>query len=145
MELQHNHGGGSLSEMNLTPLVDVMMVLMIIFMVTSNMDPAGIDLDLPDTTETLETKELPKLTVYMEKSGKITLSRGDAERHATDLDALPAMLRTHFPGITEANIKGDRKLTYERIMALLVKTRKGGIKKLNLLMDRVQGADDRGK
>ncbi|MBU1241447.1 biopolymer transporter ExbD, partial [Myxococcota bacterium] len=132
-------------EMNLTPLVDVMMVLMIIFMVTSSMDPAGIDLDLPDTTETLPDKDLPTLTIYMELSGKITLSRGDKQTHSTDMESLPGTLMQRYRGVTEANIKGDRKLSYERIMELLVKTRMGGIRKLNLLMDRVSGKVSVGK
>ena len=66
---------GFVSEINVTPMVDVMLVLLIIFMVTAPMMTQGLDVDLPETTaKSLRQKEDP-LIVTLDKTGKITLGK----------------------------------------------------------------------
>ena len=61
------------SDINVTPLVDVMLVLLIIFMVTAPMMTQGLDVDLPETTTKSLRQEDDPIVVTIDKEGKITL------------------------------------------------------------------------
>ncbi|MGM0596590.1 MAG: ExbD/TolR family protein [Myxococcota bacterium] len=136
MKLSKQAHNKNLSEMNLTPLVDVVMVLMIIFMVTAPLEPEGIDLDLPDADAATIPKDDGKLTIYMELDKTITITAGEKELLTTELKSLKNVLHNKFSNKKEANIKADKELKYEEIMKLLVEVRKGGITKLGLLVNK---------
>src|SRR5512147_2308452 len=61
----------SLSEINVTPLVDVMLVLLVIFMVTAPMLQTGIDVELPETKNITEVNPEEKAILYISKQGEI--------------------------------------------------------------------------
>src|SRR5215203_4920951 len=82
----------SLSEINVTPLVDVMLVLLVIFMVTAPIIQTGIDVNVPKTTET--RAELPKprsVVVSIDKDGNLYLST-QAEAKAVNVNDLARLL-----------------------------------------------------
>src|SRR6202790_1975996 len=73
-------GGMTLSEINVTPFVDVVLVLLIIFMLTAHVVEYGIDINVPKTTTTkTETKDLP--IVEISKSGTVYFGRAEPNIH----------------------------------------------------------------
>ncbi|HCK84762.1 MAG TPA: protein TolR, partial [Hyphomonadaceae bacterium] len=66
-------GGGAISEPNVIPFIDILLVLLIIFMVTAPLLTAGVAVDLPKTRAKLLSQDKEPLTITIEKSGKIFL------------------------------------------------------------------------
>ncbi len=72
---RRTRGGSNLSEINVTPFVDVLLVLLIIFMITAHVMEYGIEVDVPKTKSTkTTTKELPIITIS--KTGTVYLGQG---------------------------------------------------------------------
>ena len=69
----NNIGGGALAEINVTPLVDVMLVLLIVFMVTAPMLQTGVDVDLPDAKAQTLPDDSGKLVLTITKEKKVFL------------------------------------------------------------------------
>jgi biopolymer transport protein ExbD len=103
MKISKQAHNENLSEMNLTPLVDVVMVLMIIFMVTAPLEPEGIDLDLPDADAATIPKDDGKLTIYMELDKTITITAGEKQLITTELKSLKNVLLNKFSNKIRSN------------------------------------------
>jgi biopolymer transport protein TolR len=122
-----------LSEINVTPLVDVMLVLLIIFMVTAPLMTSGVPVDLPKTNaQPLNTDSEP-LTVSVNGEGKVFLQ--DAE---VDLAELVAKLRAIAQDKTDRRIfvRGDKGIAYGRIMEVMGTITQGGFTKVALLAEQ---------
>ncbi len=141
MDLGWKPPSESLSDMNFTPLVDIMLVLMIIFMITSPLDPAGVELDLPEADAARIPRKDQVLTVYMNVKNEIVISNQDGKVVKTSPGHVREALRS-FPQAHEANVKGDKNLPYQDVMSLLVELKGAGIKKLGLLTQKPQGTED---
>ncbi len=135
MNLNYQPPNTPIAEMNLTPLVDVMMVLMIIFMVTSPIDPTGIDLTLPDAQSAPVPRAPDTLVVAMDADLRIRAAVGDEQARDATLETLPAVLRQHFPGRVKAHVKADRSLTVQDFMTLLVRLNASGITQIGILAE----------
>lgn len=121
-----------MSEINVTPLVDVMLVLLIIFMVTAPMLTATVDVNLPDAgSGSSNTVEKP-VVISVQQSGKIFV--GEAE---TELDVLADKLTEASNGNNKAviQLRGDKDVDYGRLMAVMDSIRKAGFTKIALLTD----------
>ncbi|MCF8056776.1 MAG: protein TolR [Desulfocapsa sp.] len=121
---------GLVSEINVTPLVDVMLVLLIIFMVTAPMMTQGLEVDLPETTaKSLRQKEEP-VVVTLTKEGKIML--GKIEVHQ-------AMFRQQLEKLyikdTEQPIflKADKDVPYGKVIAIMADIKASGFDKLGMI------------
>jgi biopolymer transport protein TolR len=122
-----------LSEINVTPLVDVMLVLLIIFMVTAPLMTSGVSVDLPKTdAKPLNTDSQP-LTVTIDSAGKIFLQ---------DQEVQIAELVTKLQAIAQNNqdrrifVRGDKDLAYGRIMEVMGTITQGGFTKVALLAEQ---------
>ena len=141
MDLGWKPPSESLSDMNFTPLVDIMLVLMIIFMITSPLDPAGVELDLPEADAARIPRKDQVLTVYMNLNREVVISNQEGTVVKTSPGHVREALRS-FPQAKEANVKGDRNLPYQDIMSLLVELKGAGIKKLGLLTQKPGSGKD---
>jgi biopolymer transport protein TolR len=122
-----------LSEINVTPLVDVMLVLLIIFMVTAPLMTSGVSVDLPKTdAKPLNTDSQP-LTVSVNASGKIFLQDQEVE-----LPELVAKLQAIAQNNQDRRIfvRGDKDLAYGRIMEVMGTITQGGFTKVALLAEQ---------
>ena len=111
----------SLSEINVTPLVDVMLVLLVIFMVTAPILQTGIDVNLPKTKEAKAEQPKPKsLLVTVDKDGIVYLST-QAEAKPVNVVDLPALLRKGLgeSGERKVYVRGDGDTPY-RIIAYVL-------------------------
>jgi biopolymer transport protein TolR len=121
-----------MAEINVTPMVDVMLVLLIIFMVTAPMMTSGVNVDLPKTdAKPLNTDSEP-LTVSIQGDGKIYLQDNAIELPdlVTKLNAIAAgdMGRRIF-------VRGDKGISYGQVMNLMATIAQGGFTKVALLAD----------
>ena len=122
-----------LSEINVTPLVDVMLVLLIIFMVTAPLMTSGVSVDLPKTdAKPLNTDSQP-LTVTIDASGKIFLQDQEVQ-----LPELVAKLQAIAQNNQDRRIfvRGDKDLAYGRIMEVMGTITQGGFTKVALLAEQ---------
>ena len=106
----------SLAEINITPLVDVVLVLLIIFMITAHAMDSGIEIDVPKTrTVAVTTKELPVVSIT--KSGDLYLGRD-----TININQLAEAIRSRYPGQNAVYLKADRETTMDigvQVMSVL--------------------------
>ena len=119
-----------MSEINLTPFVDVMLVLLIVFMVTAPLLTVGIPVDLPKVKASALTDQKDPLEITVKIGGEIYL--GESE---VDVDNLIPRLNA----ITELNkeariyVRGDRVVAYGRIMEIMSLVNSAGYIKVALV------------
>jgi biopolymer transport protein TolR len=132
MGMSSGTGKGPLSEINVTPLVDVMLVLLIIFMVSAPMMTTGIEIDLPKTHAPQMDLEEQKLLLTITKEKKVFL--GETE---VPYDRLEDVL-THNARLMrerELYLQADENVPYGFVAKVMALVRKGGIDKLGLVTD----------
>jgi biopolymer transport protein ExbD len=104
---------GMLSEINVTPFVDVMLVLLIIFMLTAHVMEFGIQVDVPKTRAVADSaKELP--VVNITKDGTLYLNEKEV-----DINALPAEIQRRFSGATAVYLRADKETVWEPIAQVM--------------------------
>jgi biopolymer transport protein TolR len=125
-------GKGPISEINVTPLVDVMLVLLIIFMVSAPMMTTGIEVDLPKTRAPQMDREEEKLLLTITKEQKVFL--GEAE---VPYDRLEQALTTNdrLQRDKEIYIQADEAVPYGFVAKVMALIRRGGIEKVGLVTD----------
>ena len=123
------HSRKSISEINVTPFVDVMLVLLIIFMVTAPLLTAGIKINLPESASVLKNEKNDPVTVSMNSKGEIyiqkKISPDDLIKRLIALKGQNKDLKIY--------IKGDKNLNYGKIMDLMSFINKSGFKKVALV------------
>tara|TARA_B100000287_G_scaffold315092_1_gene298658 strand:+ start:158 stop:559 length:402 start_codon:yes stop_codon:yes gene_type:complete len=120
----------SISEINVTPFVDVMLVLLIIFMVTAPLLTAGIKINLPESASILKNEKNDPVTVSMNSKGEIYIQKKkiSPESLIKKLTALKGQNKD-----LKIYIKGDKNLNYGKIMDLMSFINKSGFKKVALV------------
>jgi len=121
---------GLVAEINVTPLVDVMLVLLIIFMITAPMMSQGVDVDLPETTaKPLPQKDKPVI-ITINKNGEITLDRIKCNRKLfrQKLEKL-ALKTTDRPVFLNA----DKKVAYGLVVEIMADVKNAGFDKLGMI------------
>jgi biopolymer transport protein TolR len=111
----------ALAEINVTPLVDVMLVLLVIFMVTAPILQTGIQVNLPQTREARANEATPEaLIISVDKEGSIFLS-GKNERQAINVNDLPQLLTERLASKAERRVylRGDGDTPYRVIAYVL--------------------------
>ena len=119
-----------MSEINVTPFVDVMLVLLIIFMVTAPLMTAGVPIDLPDSRAAQLPNEQQQVTISIDQAGYVYID--DA---AVELGGLPQALESiprsgEGPDIT---LRADRALDYGRVMAVMGELNRAGLNRISLI------------
>ncbi|MFV9929949.1 MAG: protein TolR [Rickettsia endosymbiont of Haemaphysalis japonica] len=118
------------SEINVTPLVDVMLVLLIIFMITSPMLVSGVNVDLPETNSSPISGQDEPLVVTINNKGKIFLLEMPIERmHLTD----------KLANITKEKkdarifVRGDRNVSYGQVVEIVAEIHAAGFSRVALI------------
>jgi biopolymer transport protein ExbD len=118
------HDDDGIHGINVTPLVDIMLVLLIIFMVATQLDkPNTIGVSLPRAATATEAP-ISSLSIVITKDGGLRLDGRDAT--LADIEA------TARRGTAEAVVSADRGVAYERVIGVVDAVRKGGVSKLAL-------------
>jgi biopolymer transport protein TolR len=123
-----------MSQINVTPLVDVMLVLLIIFMLTAPMMQTGIDVKLPQIeAANIKTSEEP-IIITIKKDGSIHINKNEVK-----LDKLETKLKAVFKRRTDDTLllRADAEVSYGRVAETMAKIRKAGIQKISMITEPV--------
>jgi biopolymer transport protein TolR len=136
-------GGGNgrapLGEINVTPLVDVMLVLLIIFMVAAPMMSTGVEVDLPQTRAPRMEMDEEKLILSIDAQQRVFL--GEEEVPADRLEE--ALLNNaRLQADDEIYVRADQTVPYGFVLRVFATVRQAGIEKLGLVTDPAGGAAD---
>ena len=133
MAFSSNSSGGPMAEINVTPLVDVMLVLLVIFMVTTPMLQQGVEVDLPKATTAPLRSSTEQIVISLDKVGNVFIGAGNQVELA-DLAAKVKVLFANKPeNERKVYIKGDATLGYGRIMEVMAALHGGGITQIGLV------------
>ncbi len=121
-----------MSEINVTPFVDVMLVLLIVFMVTAPLLTVGIPVDLPKVKANALTDQKDPIEITVKLDGTVFLGESDVE-----IDNLVPRLNAITDQNTEARIyvRGDRVVAYGRIMEIMSIINSAGYVKVALVAE----------
>jgi biopolymer transport protein TolR len=124
-----------LSEINVTPLVDVTLVLLIIFMVTTPMLQRGTDVQLPQAQQS-EPKEEERITLTLTREGRLYLNAQEIPR---------ARLRDHLAVLVRdrervVHFRGDAQIPYGLVIEVMDALKAAGIETVGMITERPSGA-----
>lgn len=129
------HGGasaGRMSEINVTPFVDVMLVLLIVFMVAAPMLTVGVPIDMPKTSANPMEQDKEPLSVTIDIDGRLYLQ--DTEITAEEL--VPRLLAIAENGYKEQIfLRADGGINYARVMEVMAMLSSAGFTKIGLVTD----------
>jgi biopolymer transport protein ExbD len=127
-----NNDGNVMSEINMTPLVDVMLVLLIIFIVTVPVMKHAMEVDLPkvSTAPQLDKPDVIKLAVDAKGAYRINNVPVSDDMLKKELDEMA----THHPQPV-VHIYGDKQVVYERVINVMGMANKAGIEKVGFVTD----------
>ena len=121
-----------LAEINVTPMVDVMLVLLVIFMVAAPLLTVGVPINLPKSSAAQTTAPQEPVIVSINAAGDTYI--GDNQVEAADLQAQLASLAAADP-TRIVYVRGDRTIEYGRLMDLLTLVNAAGFAKVSLLAE----------
>lgn len=125
-----------MSEINVTPMVDVMLVLLVIFMVTAPLLTVGVPVDLPQTSAQTLNKPDEPLVISVNASGKVYIQETEIalDDLVPKLQAITAAKRD-----TRIYVRGDRNINYGRVMRVMGMISAAGFNKVALIAEMTEG------
>ena len=129
-----------MAEINVTPMVDVMLVLLIIFMVSAPLLTAGVPLELPQTqAKTLEQENKEPLTVSVNEKGQTYLQNTEIPLEEV-VPKLKAITDARGGADERIYVRGDRQVDYGTVMKVMGRISAAGYRRVALVTDVEQGA-----
>lgn len=123
-----------LSEINITPMVDVMLVLLVVFIITAPLMTNAINVNLPDTDTTVQVEEPKKPVVLsIDAQGKIYL---DKDEYALEILQQELEGRKAVDPQLRLNLNADEAVNYGVVAKVMVLIEKAGIDKLSMVTER---------
>ena len=128
-----------MSEINVVPYIDVMLVLLVIFMITAPLLTQGVKIDLPDAAaEVVEATDAEPLIVSVDSAGRYFINFGGDEAEPVDEATLlnrAAALLQHRPGI-QVLVKGDESVEYGAVVVAMAILKEAGAPSVGLLTEQ---------
>jgi biopolymer transport protein ExbD len=121
-----------MNEINMTPLVDIMLVLLVIFIITIPVMQHAVNIDLPRASNQVNTAKPETIRVDVDASGAYFWN--DASIQESDLAAKLAAVAAAEPQ-AELHIRGDRAVRYERVARVMAATQRAGVKKIGFITE----------
>jgi biopolymer transport protein TolR len=122
----------SISQINITPFVDVMLVLLIIFMVTAPILQQGVNVDLPQVTVGPLTGKDEQLVVIVTRDGKVQLN--DSPLKVEELQKKLAAILQVRPD-REVYLRADKNVPYGKVVEVMAAARNAGVRKLGMVTE----------
>ena len=130
--LERSKGAEPMSEINVTPMVDVMLVLLVIFILTAPLMASSIKLDLPKT-DAAKASEAPKfVTLVVDKSGQIFLN--DKPIAIDELKTSLTLTAVENPD-TEVQLRADEAVPYGKVVEVMGAAQKAGLNRIGFVAD----------
>ena len=122
----------AMAEINVTPLVDVMLVLLIIFMVTVTLPAVGVPVELPESRAAPVEEKPDQITISIDRQGVIYIENETVPAGRLP-EALAALERGGAPPLIV--LRGDRSLDYGRVMQVMGELGRAGFTSISLVTD----------
>ena len=133
---RRRHASGVMSEINVTPMVDVMLVLLIIFMVAAPLLTVGVPIDLPETAAKPMEGQTDPINISVDAAGKVFIQ--DSEISFEEL--VPKLTAVAKNGVEERiYVRGDRAADYGMVMRVMARISADGFKKIGLITQEETG------
>ena len=130
----------AMSEINVTPFVDVMLVLLIVFMVTAPLLTVGVPVDLPKTRAPALGQDKEPLSITVSKDGKIYLQKEVVAEEAL-VPKLQAISQNGYD--QRIFVRGDKTVAYDRVMVVMGLLASAGFTHIGLVTDVAKKPDQR--
>jgi biopolymer transport protein TolR len=135
--LERSGGSQPMSEINVTPLVDVMLVLVVIFIITAPLLASTIKLDLPKT-DAAKSAQTPRfITLVVDKSGQAFLN--DKSLPPDELARQLARTASEHPE-TEVQLRADQSVPYGKVVEVMGVAQKAGLSRIGFVAEPVPGS-----
>ncbi|WP_028218680.1 ExbD/TolR family protein [Paraburkholderia oxyphila] len=121
---------GLMNEINMTPLVDVMLVLLIVFMVTIPVIRHAVKIDLPHASSQKEDSKPAQVDVSIEADGTVLWDGAAVDEQALQAKIAAASQASPQP---ELHLNADRKVAYEKVAQVMSAAQRGGLTKLGFV------------
>ncbi|MEP3226658.1 MAG: protein TolR [Parasphingorhabdus sp.] len=130
---RRSRGRAPMSEINVTPFVDVMLVLLIIFMITAPLLVTGIPVDLPESRANALDQEQEPVQISVDQQGRIYLDDQEMSRNdlSARLNAIAAQQSPENP--RQIMLRGDKSLDYGLIMGVMGELNRAGLNRVSLV------------
>ncbi|MEP1445639.1 MAG: protein TolR [Paraglaciecola sp.] len=130
------------SEINVVPYIDVMLVLLIIFMVTAPLVTQGVKVDLPEAeAQPLDEESKPPLVATVNADGQYFLNSGESQQEPMSAVDLAVIVQEHLkrePN-TPVVVKGDGAVAYSEVVQLMVLLQRAGAPSVGLMTTPPEG------
>ncbi|AGW91225.1 MULTISPECIES: ExbD/TolR family protein [Cupriavidus] len=124
-----------MSEINMTPLVDVMLVLLIIFIITIPVINHAVKVDLPRATNTPNDPKPQNINVIIDASGKVFWNQVEVDQATLENNISLAAKQEPQP---ELHLRADREVRYERVAEVMAAAQHGGLGKIGFITEPKQ-------
>jgi len=128
-----------MAEINVTPMVDVMLVLLIIFMVSAPLLTVGVPIDLPQTKAKSLDQDKEPLTVSVKNTGEVYLQNSEIKIDEL-VPKLQAITQTRGGADERIYVRGDRKVDYGTVMRVMGRLSAAGYRRVALVTEVEQGS-----
>lgn len=125
--------GGPIAGINVTPLVDVMLVLLVIFMVTAPMMQEGVEVNLPKATAGALKGSSEQIVLSVNGEGKVFIGKGNEITPAELPEKMKAIMERREPEDRKVYIKGDTDVVYGRMIEVMARLHQAGITQIGLV------------
>src|SRR5215213_11056386 len=130
---RRSRNAGVINEINMTPFIDVMLVLLIIFMVAAPLMTAGVPLDLPQTRAAPLNVDAKPITLSIRQSGQVFFG----ENEVRDDEIVPRLTANASQGLEErVFVRGDKRVDYGRVAQVMSIVTGAGFKRVALVTEQ---------
>ena len=136
--LERSRGALPMSDINMTPLIDVMLVLVVIFMITAPLMVSKVKVDLPKTAGTASQKESAFISVVVDKAGQIFVDDQPLALSALSQRLSEAAAKN---ALTEVQLRADTAVPYGRIVEVMGLAHKAGLSRIGFVADAASAAE----
>jgi biopolymer transport protein TolR len=128
-----------MAEINVTPMVDVMLVLLIIFMVSAPLLTVGVPIDLPQTKAKSLDQDKEPLTVSVKNTGEVYLQNSEIKIDEL-VPKLQAITQARGGADERIYVRGDKKVDYGTVMRVMGRLSQAGFRRVALVTEVEQGS-----
>lgn len=133
MAFMNGNDDGPVANVNVTPMVDVMTVLLVVFMITAPMLQQGVEVNLPKATTAPLRGSTEQIVLSVDKDGRVFLGAGNEIQPEELSEKMKAIMETRRDEDRKIYIKADNDLAYGHIMMVMGKLHQAGIEQIGLV------------